>query len=272
MVYSLLNHGVDKSKIVIGYNWECGCKFEIDNENKLCYRSNDLLIAFNNYDELNAVEDVFIESEYNFTRKGYTFTVIDIGMNIGSASIYFASRSDINHVYSYEPFKATYEMALQNIKRNLKYSDKITTFNKGLDEVAEEREITYNPGMSCAMSTNADTTRKVAEQYRNWNLINEGLTVKEKIYLENAANELNYILGGHIEGDIVLKIDCEGAEQGILISLDLAGLLKNISIIMLEWHYMDNTVIKNILDKNNFTYFSFGRDRNMGTIYAVRNS
>jgi hypothetical protein len=64
-------------------------------------------------------------------------------------------------------------------------------------------------------------------------------------------------------------MDCEGAEYEILKSLDKAGILKNVSAIMLEWHYRGELLVLDILRKNNFVCFSQNSNASWGMIYGV---
>lgn len=79
------------------------------------------------------VEEIFKNDEYNFDIGGPA-VVIDIGMHIGLASLYFAARDDVEGVYGFEPFKPTFEQAMFNFKINEKYADKIHPHNYGLGD------------------------------------------------------------------------------------------------------------------------------------------
>ena len=58
--------------------------------------------------------------------------VIDIGANIGMVSLYLAKRYPFLKIYSFEPFKASYESFIENIKINNIPKGTINPFNKAV--------------------------------------------------------------------------------------------------------------------------------------------
>ena len=86
-------------------------------------------------------QEVFENGEYDFDI-AEPAVVIDIGMNIGIASLYFASRDDVKAVYGFEPFKPTFDHAIDNFKINEKYSNKIHPQNCGLG--CEDKQLTFD--------------------------------------------------------------------------------------------------------------------------------
>lgn len=282
MVYALLEMGIERDKIVIGQNLtpylegesflSDSKNFTIDDKNKLCYSEGTKMISFRTYDELNGILDVFLHGAYNYVSSRENFVVIDIGMNIGAASLYFAYRDDVVKVYSYEPFQPTYLEAVYNVERNSNVADKIILHNVGLDDVNADRKIEYNSEMSCGMSTDAHTTNMAAKQYLDWGLYKQEKSRTETVRLVKASEEIGKIITENPCSPIILKIDCEGAEERILQDLSKNNWLKGAGVymIMLEWHYKNNDMIKDILKENQFAFFSFPTGRNMGVIYAVK--
>lgn len=280
MVYTLLKNGVAHDKIMIGQNLEPfiageeqfigenSCFF-VDENNRLNYRKQDLSISFSTWDEWNGIRDVFCDRVYDFGILGEEFIVCDIGMNIGAASLYFASRSDVKKVYAYEPFKGTYQDALYNIKRNKKAQEKIEAKNVGIGQCFEQLETLYNPSMSCGLSTNRETSGIAKKPYQSLGIYENELETTEFITMVSVSDEIKKILSEGTSNGILLKIDCEGAEYEILQSLNDNQLLGHIRIIMLEWHYRGEEKIRTILNDNGFGMFSFAKGIAMGTIYAV---
>ena len=59
--------------------------------------------------------------------------VIDVGMNVGIASLYFAQNESVKEVYSFEPFHQTFIRAMENINLNCdEIREKIHPFEFGL--------------------------------------------------------------------------------------------------------------------------------------------
>jgi hypothetical protein len=67
-------------------------------------------------DQLVMLHEIFCCGVYDLRYPG-PVVVWDIGMNVGLASLYFASRG-ARHVVAYEPFEVTYRQALRNFRLN----------------------------------------------------------------------------------------------------------------------------------------------------------
>lgn len=282
MVYALLREGVQREKIIIGQNLKPYILgesefidekkfFFIDENDRLNYFVNNISMAFSTYDEFYGIRDVFCRRDYEFRMNSDDGGVVvcDIGMNIGAATLYFASRKEVVKIYSYEPFQPTYELALYNIKKNEFLSKKIEIKNVGLSDHDMERDIMYNPSMTCGLSTNKEISQTAKMQYQKFGLYKEDSERLLNVSLIDAASELEKIIQNNGHAKLVVKIDCEGSEYEILQRFHEEGLLKYISIIMMEWHYRGEKEIDNILQENGFTFFSFPKGTSMGNIYAV---
>jgi len=74
------------------------------------------------------IKENFIDEQFkNLDVKGKD--VVDIGANIGDSAIYFALKG-AKHVYAFEPYHYSYEIAKRNIKLN-NLEDRITLLSKG---------------------------------------------------------------------------------------------------------------------------------------------
>ncbi len=280
MIYELLTNGVHRDKIIIGQNlapyiWGEDSYisdeklFFIDENNRLNYKFYDINIAFSTYDEFYGIRDVFCNRDYDFGMCGEKTIVCDIGMNIGAAALYFASRNDVIKVYSYEPFEPTYKTALYNIQKNPMLSDKIKSRNVGLGAYTAEQEMMYNPSMTCGLSTNKEISSVAKEQYKIFGLYKEEAERTLTVALIDAAEELAKIIRDNGQANLLIKLDCEGAEYEIIRKWQEEGLFQYINVIMMEWHYKGETSVRDILEKNGFYLFSFAKGISMGTIYAV---
>jgi hypothetical protein len=74
--------------------------------------------------------------------------------------------------------------------------------------------------------------------------------------------------------DIVVKVDCEGAEFSIFAALDAGGLLEDISAFMVEWHSIDWRKTQHDLAapllRHGFVVFELSRGGENGLFYAVK--
>lgn len=189
--------------------------------------------------------------DYHFAAEGKS-VVIDIGMNVGIASLYFAMRDDVVRVYGYEPVPATYKKALFNFSINDAYSDKITPNNRGLGGSKKAMTVGFKEWHSGGASMVAG--------HRS----GENVTIE----VLDAAEEIGGIIGQHRGRQIVVKCDAEGAEKEIFARLDEAGVLADIDIIVMEYHFGYDRFVEPVLLHNNFALFK--TEQNAGLIRAVK--
>lgn len=192
------------------------------------------------------VEDIFKNEEYNFDI-GAQVVVIDIGMNIGLASLYFAARDDVKDVYGFEPFKPTFEQAMFNFKINEKYADIIHPYNYGLGDEDKELTFEYYPRTPGRMST----VKSIDEIHPS----RKYETKTETVQIKNAAKNIDSIIEQHKDNKIIIKCDTEGSEKEIFESLDSRGVLKNIDVVMLEYHFSYDVILMDILKRSGFVFF-----------------
>jgi FkbM family methyltransferase len=211
-------------------------------------------------------EDLFILTEifdrqcYNFGTTGET-VVIDVGMNIGVASLFFASDPNVTRVFSFEPFRRTYELACANLRWNPTYAAKITAKNFGLAGCDGVEELPYIEERKGSVGINGLP--------RSFTPAREDLHM-ERIELCEAATVLRPIFDNHADSQIVLKMDCEGSEYGIFKNLDDAGLLGRFQAIMLEWHNHGPHALRQMLEKHGYSVFTFGDQPSpIGMLYAI---
>ena len=211
------------------------------------------------------VEEVFKNNEYDFD-VGQESVVIDIGMNIGLASLYFASRDDVRAVYGFEPFRPTHEKALFNFKINERLAHKVHPHNFGLGAADKQLALQYYAQAPGRMST----VRPISDiphspKYE---------TTSETVQIRSAAEVLGELIQRHADRKIVLKCDAEGAEKEIFESLNAAGLLADIDVVMAEYHFSHDTALLEILAANGFVSFRQRtvtlRTGDFGMIRAVR--
>ena len=96
------------------------------------YKKDDCIIAAFPYltVEVQTAEDIYILKEIYLNKEyGFFFNeksiVVDVGLNVGFASLFFALNQNVAQVYSYEPFKPTIEQAQKNISMNADLEKKI---------------------------------------------------------------------------------------------------------------------------------------------------
>jgi FkbM family methyltransferase len=204
------------------------------------------------------IKEVFFKSEYNLSIKKDSI-LIDIGMNRGALSLRFASCDNIKKIYSYEPFKPTFDQAKKNLELNPRVNQKIQAFNIGLGKADVTLELPYLDTASGAMSTTYDVCK-------------DANTKKETVVVKDAAKEIAPILRENQDKYIVVKCDCEGAEFEIFERLDAEKLISSFDVVMMEYHFEKPDRLVSILVKNGFALQTkIGSSKSKtGYIYAVR--
>lgn len=269
-------HNVNFENILLGHNLLGAYADEYDSmrfdkDGKICLTKNDIFLKVSSEDEFHNVREVFVDENYcYFINNNKQDVVIDIGMNIGDATLYFLNNKKVKKVYGYEPFKVTYEAACDNLKEYLKDSNRLETFQIGLSNKNEVREINFNQGMSCGQSTIVETREIAYKFYEQKKLISKNDEIKEKIQVRKASEIIGTIIECHKDTNIILKVDCEGEEYSIFQELFENKILQKIDFIMLEWHYKGKAVLLKLLEDTGFSYWCSNKNKDMGLIYAYR--
>jgi FkbM family methyltransferase len=146
---------------------------------------------------------------------------IDIGMNIGLASVYLAKEAWAKKVYAYEPFRDPYERSKETFDANPAFKDKIFTRNAGLSGRNEKLDVRYDADGTIATGVKGSTSGPVQQI----ELLDAG-EVFESICSEAEANKLG----------VIVKMDCEGSEFPIMKRLAERSLIDRIDAFMVEWH------------------------------------
>jgi len=230
-------------------------------ESKLVLTMNGIRMHLKNVEDFQIIDEVHILNTYNF-KLHKRCCVIDIGMNVGFSTLYFARRDAVEQVHSFEPFGAPYLRAMENIALNPEISDKITTHNFGLSAETATNTVMYDDSTTIGASIRGNGGAR-------------GTTIS----LQTASGVLTDIIySAKAAGQaVVVKMDCEGSEFAILDDLASSGLLPQINIIMIEWHKWwspdktDETLIDHLL-QSGFSVFNTTQlhDPFAGMIYAAK--
>ncbi|MEK9194540.1 MAG: FkbM family methyltransferase, partial [Patescibacteria group bacterium] len=177
--------------------------------------------------------------------------IIDIGAHIGFFSILAAAQAKEGRVYSFEPAPENFKMFRENIKAN--GIQNILPFNEAVaDKVGERDFILYSKSTGAHSFIYSKTDEK--------NIIKVKTVSLDEFVKKNGISSIDF-----------LKMDCEGAEYGILFNC-LPETLKKIGKISMEYHNMDEernvNRLKTFLERNGFVVnvASFGDSM----LYAAR--
>ncbi|MGL6106768.1 FkbM family methyltransferase [Romboutsia sp.] len=234
-------------------------------DGKIKFDYDGVYFEFKELEEIEIFNEVFRNKEYEIVTNKEC-VVIDIGANVGIASIYFASNSNVKKVYSYEPFKLTYSCLLNNLKLNPDLQDKVQAYNYGLGKSDILGKGIFNE----KLKGNSKITL-LEEKPRSYNE-HEGEYKIEEVEIKRAANILEDIIKEHKGIDIVIKMDCEGGEIEIFKDEKFIKLLVDTKSIIMETHTPESFVkICNILKRNEFTIQGRMVSRTNGYIKATKN-
>jgi len=144
--------------------------------------------------------------------------IVDVGANIGDTAIYFALKG-AKHVYAFEPYPYSYNIAKKNIKLN-HLENKITLLNEG-----------------CGRSGFVT----IREDYENSNSADlKNFKKGKKIKIES----LDEIVKRFNLKHSALKVDCEGCEYDLILNASDEA-LNAFDQIIIEYHYG----YKNLIEK-----------------------
>jgi FkbM family methyltransferase len=222
-------------------------------------RFKDLKLYLESSEEFFIVKEVFVEKDYNLLSKN-KFVVFDIGMNIGISSLFFALNKNVEKIYSFEPVVTTYNQAVYNLGLNPTYSNKIEAFNFGLGGSSRVEQVLYHSQAKGNCGIRLESS-----------LVIDKKDAKEiDITIKDVSAILPDLMAKHIGQQKVLKIDCEGAEYEILQKLHDANLLKDIDVLLIEWHDKGAKILEDLLTANDFRVVSRHLTSITGMIYAFK--
>jgi FkbM family methyltransferase len=196
--------------------------------------------------------EIFVEGSYSQAEISEG-VIVDLGANIGAATLSWASQSSKITVHAYEPNPATNQTLRQNIEAN-NLSARVTIYNDAVGR--EVGEIKLWGGMPNLLTTS----------YGEAPSASNGTAIKVPMV---DLNEVLRRVGG--EKISLLKIDTEGAEADILEGASLPC-LKSIRRIVLEYHDTlcpdAHIRCKRILDQAGFRVQTSPLNANQGLLYA----
>lgn len=162
--------------------------------------------------------EIFIKQEY---ATGITDarSIIDAGANIGMATIYFAYYYPNAKIISIEPDTDTFAILKKNIEMN-HLSERVHLVNAALGENNNEHVKLYHNGQP------GRTTMSI---------------LPERAKLNEYTEVVMQTLSSHITSKVdILKMDIEGAEHGVIDEMEKSNKLKQVRVIVMEYHHILN--------------------------------
>jgi FkbM family methyltransferase len=224
-----------------------GVQFELI-EGRLILRYGGVSLIITTAEELFIFYEIFIGGCYR-VHSARPFNVIDVGMNVGFASLFFASQPFIHNVFSFEPFRPTYNDAIRNFQMNAHLSGKVHAHNYGLARQAEKRMVSYSSDLKGKNSMHSGPGN-------------------EQIELRDVSAVLDEIFSKSSGELFCVKMDCEGAEFEIFERLKERPINDRVFGFIIEWHNEDPMQIIDVLVSNAFHVHVTGKQ--IGLITAFR--
>jgi len=193
-----------------------GNNIELEYQNKKLYFYYDTNKQLSN--TIGLINENFVVEQFKWLNiKGKD--VVDVGANIGDTAIYFALKG-AKHVYAFEPYPYSYNIAKKNIKLN-HLKDKISLLNEGCGKsgfvaIKEEYENTGGTDLK-----NFKKGKKIRIESLD--------EIVKRFNLKHAA----------------LKVDCEGCEYDLILSASDEA-LKAFDQIIIEYHYGYRNLVKRL--------------------------
>jgi len=242
-----------------------GFTFFVNESGELIAENKTVHFKINDEEELFILSEVFLEGAYNLispTQK--KIALIDVGMNVGITTLFFASKENVDKVFSFEPFQPTFSLALQNIQLNKAYANKINANNFGLAKEDADINVSYSSKEKGRMGTKG---LPKSGAYIATNVSSQ------LMHLKSASEEFLKIKEQVKDHFVVCKIDTEGAEYEIIDSLYNANILTIPDVYFIEWHEIKPVDIVTKLRSANYQVIETAISLlHSGMIYAVKSN
>ncbi|MBU2702291.1 FkbM family methyltransferase [Sporomusaceae bacterium BoRhaA] len=181
-------------------------------------------------------------SEY-FIKDNNVKTILDIGGNIGTASVFFANLYPDANIYTFEPMPNNFKL----LEKNVAGYPKVNPYNVALGNKSYQTSIYHSPEEDCKGSFSLLTPNKSG--------------CHTDIQVKSVAE---FIAENEIDNIDIIKIDTEGAEYDILAAIP-PQILSKTKWIIGELHNYKNWELLNLLEKD----FHIGVDKGVDCSLAI---
>jgi FkbM family methyltransferase len=172
-------------------------------------------VAFTNYSALvEAVAEIFLDGIYAVDLDAAAPVIFDCGANIGLASMFFARRFPTSVITAFEPDPFAFGTLERNVATN--FPGRVACYEVALGPREGPIDFWYAPDYPGSMVGGL--------------IARNGITERRRVEMRR--------LSSYIDGRVdLLKIDVEGAEDGILADLIQSGRIADVDAILLEYHH-----------------------------------
>lgn len=240
-------------------NWDTMIKRLLYGKNLSTIKTRDglLLSPGVGLQAISIYREIFIEKVYNplgFEVKSGD-VVIDIGANIGIFTLFAASQG-CDQVYAFEPHPDNFEIFSENIRIN--------------------NLLNVKPYMVGVASKEGNGLLKVSSMSGHHEVIDPERKGEVEPVLEiRTINLENFITENNIRQVDFLKIDCEGSEGEIFLSLS-SNFFKKVDKMVVEYHNnvskLNDQQLMEILKEHDFNCIKKAMNHSYGFVYARKNN
>lgn len=236
-----------------------------NNGNEILAHTSAFSVAVENEDELFILREVVANGVYNVIPSAPGAVVLDVGMNVGFASLQFAAQPWVEAVWAYEPVAATYRRALANFCRNPGIAAKIRPHNYGLNDSGGKLTFNYSPAWRGAVGLQGLTT-----DFRRHHRLREEDITTTTVEMRSAGEAVRQLRNAYPAAQLIVKMDCEGCEYRLIASLQSADLLRQVDVFLLERHGQGAAELVQTLTGSGFAVLPLTPAEATGMIYAFR--
>ncbi len=172
--------------------------------------------------------------------------VVDVGANIGDTAVYFMANG-AEKVIAFEPFPDLLKIARLNVRQN-GLESRVELVEAGVGGVTGAVRVSGADSTHSGGSQLTGSESPQAPESRPGGATPEspaGVARPESQAGSIRLISLSDVAEKYALSDAVLKVDCEGAEYGILLDAD-KSVLRKFSTIMLEYHYGYENLLKKL--------------------------
>jgi FkbM family methyltransferase len=224
-------------------------------------------VTVENEDELYILREVVANGVYNVVSGTPGAVALDIGMNVGYASLQFAAQPWVEAVWAYEPVPATYRRALRNLNRNPQLAARIKPHNYGLADRKTNMTFDFSPHWRGAVGVQG-----MSREFRNRHGVKDCDLSPVTVQVRSAAEVVGELKAAFPLAEVIVKLDCEGCEYRIIDDLHKAGLLPQLDVFLIEWHQSGADELLEKLAAAGYFTLSLTPQECTGMIYACRRS
>jgi FkbM family methyltransferase len=246
------------------YLLDC-CKAELtqDKDGRVLMRVKQVSFYLKSWQELFIAHEIFVCGCYNVFLEE-PFYLIDIGFNVGLASLFFASQDNCLGIQAFEPFPQTIKHGSMNIGLNPSLKKKISLHKYGLAGADRKLILEYCPELKGSIGLGGISPFAKPKGFAE-------KVSRVEIQVKDAAKELKKRLHDKTSEKIICKMDCEGSEYEILPRLDSENCLKFVDVYLVEWHLDGPKHLEEIFIKNGFNCLSLNPVSDThGMLYAFK--